>query len=66
MNNLFKQKLHALQQQQEALLQRPNTLTENTNGIVRRYTFPVVTKDHIPLEWQPIRSVSNGSGLTPV
>ena len=52
MNNLFKQKLHALQQQQEALLQRPNTLTENTNGIVRRYTFPVVTKDHIPLEWR--------------
>lgn len=52
MNNLFKQKLQALQQQQEALLQRPNTLTENTNGIVRRYTFPVVTKDHIPLEWR--------------
>ena len=52
MNTLFKQKLHALQQQQEALLQRPNTLTENTNGIVRRYTFPVVTKDHIPLEWR--------------
>ncbi|WP_195375344.1 glycoside hydrolase family 130 protein [Parabacteroides leei] len=41
-----------MQQQQEALLQRPNTLTENTNGIVRRYTFPVVTKDHIPLEWR--------------
>ena len=52
MNNLFKQKLQTLQQQQEALLQRPNTLTENTNGIVRRYTFPVVTKDHIPLEWR--------------
>ncbi|WP_289004251.1 glycosidase [uncultured Parabacteroides sp.] len=52
MNNLFKQKLQALQQQQEALLQRPNTLTENTNGIVLRYTFPVVTKDHIPLEWR--------------
>ena len=51
MNNLFKQKLQTLQQQ-EALLQRPNTLTENTNGIVRRYTFPVVTKDHIPLEWR--------------
>ncbi|WP_075555844.1 glycoside hydrolase family 130 protein [Parabacteroides timonensis] len=52
MNNLFKQKLQTLQQQQEALLQRPNTLTENTNGIVRRYTFPIVTKDHIPLEWR--------------
>ena len=52
MTNLFKQKLQTLQQQQEALLQRPNTLTENTNGIVRRYTFPVVTKDHIPLEWR--------------
>ena len=52
MNTLFKQRLHALQQQHETLLQRQNTPLENTNGIVRRYTFPVVTNGHIPLEWR--------------
>lgn len=52
MNTLFKQRLHALQQQYETLLQRQNTPLEDTNGIVRRYTFPVVTNGHIPLEWR--------------
>ena len=52
MNTLFKQRLHALQQQHETLLQRQNTPLEDTNGIVRRYTFPVVTNGHIPLEWR--------------
>ena len=33
-------------------MQRQNTPLEDTNGIVRRYTFPVVTNDHIPLEWR--------------
>lgn len=52
MNTLFKQRLHALQQQHETLLQRQNTPLEDTSGIVRRYTFPVVTNGHIPLEWR--------------
>lgn len=52
MNTLFKQRLHALQQQHETLLQRQNAPLEDTNGIVRRYTFPVVTNGHIPLEWR--------------
>ena len=52
MNTLFKQRLHALQQQHETLLQRQNTPLEDTNGIARRYTFPVVTNGHIPLEWR--------------
>ncbi|KKB55010.1 glycoside hydrolase family 130 protein [Parabacteroides gordonii] len=52
MNTLFKQRLHALQQQYETLLQRQNTPLEDTNSIVRRYTFPVVTNGHIPLEWR--------------
>lgn len=41
-----------MQQQHETLLQRQNTPLEDTNGIVRRYTFPVVTNGHIPLEWR--------------
>ena len=41
-----------MQQQHETLLQRQNTPLEDTDGIVRRYTFPVVTNGHIPLEWR--------------
>lgn len=52
MNTFFKDILTPLQQQHETLLQRQNTPLEDTNGIVRRYTHPVVTKDHIPLEWR--------------
>lgn len=52
MNTIFKQRLNALQQQFETLLQRPNTPLEDTNGIVRRYTLPVITSSHIPLEWR--------------
>lgn len=52
MDTIFKQRLYALQQQYETLLQRPNTPLEDANGIVCRYTFPVVTNGHIPLEWR--------------
>lgn len=52
MNTYFEQKLKALRQQQEALLQRQNLPKEDTGGIVRRYIFPVVTADHVPLEWR--------------
>ena len=52
MNTLFEQRLHALQQEQERLLQRPNKWEEETNGIVRRYRYPVLTAAHIPLAWR--------------
>lgn len=52
MNTYFEEKLRSLQQQQEALLQRQNLPAEDTGGIVRRYTFPVVTAGHVPLEWR--------------
>lgn len=52
MNTYFEEKLRSLQQQQAALLQRPNLPAEDTGGIVRRYTYPVVTADHVPLEWR--------------
>lgn len=52
MNTLFEHKLNSLQQEHEALLQRQNSPQEKDNGIVRRYTFPVVTNEHIPLEWR--------------
>lgn len=52
MNTYFEEKLRALQQQQEALLQRQNLPADDTGGIVCRYTFPVVTAGHVPLEWR--------------
>ena len=52
MNTFFEDILTPLQQQHEMLLQRQNTPLEDTNGIVRRYTHPVVTNGHIPLEWR--------------
>ncbi|MGI5869856.1 MAG: glycosidase [Kiritimatiellia bacterium] len=36
-----------------ALLARPNTLDESWyNGIVDRYTHPVLTANHVPLDWR--------------
>ena len=51
-NTDFKKRLTALSQRQEALLQRPNEIKEETNGIIRRYVHPVLTRHHIPLEWR--------------
>lgn len=52
MNTYFEEKLRSLQQQQEALLQRQNLPADDTGGIVCRYTYPVVTAGHVPLEWR--------------
>ena len=34
------------------LIEQKNTPTENTNGIFQRYTYPIVTAQHIPLTWR--------------
>lgn len=52
MNIVFEQRLHALQEEQELLLQRKNHLMQETNGIVCRYQYPVVTAEHVPLAWR--------------
>lgn len=48
MNGYFKKQIEALRQRHEALLQRPNEMQEETNGIIRRYVYPVLTRQHIP------------------
>lgn len=48
----FQSRINLLQQQHEALLSRCNELSEITNGIIRRYKYPVITREHIPLEWR--------------
>lgn len=37
---------------QEVLLERSNVALPTHNGIVQRYLYPVVTKNHIPLFWR--------------
>jgi len=34
------------------LINQKNIPTKNTNGIFQRYTYPIVTPAHIPLEWR--------------
>lgn len=49
---IFKEKLEKLQYLHKVLILRKNIKEENDNGIVTRYTYPVITREHIPLEWR--------------
>lgn len=40
-----------LQEKQETLLSQKNQKTEEYNGIYSRWQHPVLTAQHIPLEW---------------
>lgn len=37
---------------QEELFSRKNISADKYNGIVNRFMYPVITRDHIPLEWR--------------
>lgn len=52
MDTDFEQKIKLLRQHHEKLLQRMNLPIEDANGIVYRYTYPVITREHVPLEWR--------------
>lgn len=52
MDTNFEQRINTLQQHHKALLQQPNEPLEETNGIIRRYIRPILTREHIPLEWR--------------
>ena len=39
MNGYFKKQIEALRQRHEALLQRPNEMQEETNGVIRRLSL---------------------------
>ena len=47
----YKQRLEWLQGQYEATITKPNTPVEG-NGIFERYTNPILTGAHAPLEWR--------------
>src|SRR5690606_25796054 len=49
----FRATLQGLVDRQRRLLSRPNRVDATWyNGIVTRYVYPVVTADHVPLEWR--------------
>ena len=50
--NEYKQQVKLLLDEHEALINRPNEKTTNTNGIVQRYQYPVLTATHTPVFWR--------------
>lgn len=48
----FEDKINKLRQRHEELLCRQNIPLEYGNGIYERYTYPVLTAEHTPLEWR--------------
>ena len=48
----FDARLRQLRADQERLLARENTPTSTTNGVVQRWANPIVTADHVPLDWR--------------
>lgn len=49
---MIHKKYAELKEKQEALLSRKNKKTEFYNGILDRYEYPVLTRDHTPLHWR--------------
>ena len=48
----YQEKVQALRQHHEALLQRKNQVVEGGNGIYEKYVYPILTAEHTPLEWK--------------
>ena len=50
---MIHEKYYELLKEQETLLARKNTVNKDFyNGVYERYTYPVLTRDHIPLTWK--------------
>jgi 4-O-beta-D-mannosyl-D-glucose phosphorylase len=48
----FRQRLKQLQQHHDKLLRRRNRKQKDGNGIFDRYQYPVLTAEHVPLDWR--------------
>ncbi len=48
----FKIRLARLREEHEALITQHNHIAGTGNGIFDRYTYPVLTGAHAPLEWR--------------
>lgn len=48
----FKEKVKTLRAHHEQLLSRKNEPQQWGNGIYTRYKYPIITAEHVPLEWK--------------
>ena len=48
----FQERMERIRTEHEALLSRKNEKLFSLNGIYNRYRYPVLTRDHVPLEWR--------------
>ncbi len=51
-NSIFDERKKKITEDFEALIARPNEQLFSTNGVYNKYKFPVVTREHVPLEWR--------------
>jgi 4-O-beta-D-mannosyl-D-glucose phosphorylase len=51
-DHLFQERMDTIRKEHQALLSRKNEKLFSTNGIFNRYKYPVLTRDHFPLEWR--------------
>jgi 4-O-beta-D-mannosyl-D-glucose phosphorylase len=51
-NNLFTERKDKIVKEHEALLSQKNEKLFSTNGFYSRYKNPVVTRNHVPLQWR--------------
>lgn len=52
MNTLFETRKNKIVKDHEALITLKNEELFSTNGIYSRYKNPILTRDHVPLEWR--------------
>ena len=52
MSNIFEERKAKATSDFEALIARPNEQLFSTNGVYEKYRYPVVTREHVPLEWR--------------
>lgn len=50
--SLFEERKKQLTERYEDLLNRPNEIAPNGNGVYDRYKYPVLTAEHAPLIWK--------------
>lgn len=48
----FQERVKVVREEHENLLSRKNIPEERGNGIYDRYVYPIITAEHIPLEWR--------------
>ncbi|HEY4155789.1 MAG TPA: glycosidase [Puia sp.] len=53
MKGVFAERLNKLKKNHREILRRKNRVVElNSSGVFERYLFPVLTREHIPLNWR--------------